>query len=48
LGAIVLSDMAKKIEQGARQGALKDPQTLARHAVAEFDRVAKELHQLIQ
>jgi signal transduction histidine kinase/CheY-like chemotaxis protein/HPt (histidine-containing phosphotransfer) domain-containing protein len=47
LGALALSEMAKGIEQGARQGRLAaEPAILVAEAEAEFRRVAEELGRL--
>jgi HPt (histidine-containing phosphotransfer) domain-containing protein len=47
LGALALSEMAKGIEQGARQGRLAaEPAVLVAEAQAEFRRVAEELGRL--
>ena len=48
LGAIVLSDLAKKIEHGARSGTLTDPISDAKNVIAEFERAAESLRALIQ
>ncbi len=48
LGAIVLSDLAKKIEHGARSGTLTDPISDAKNVIAEFERAAASLKALIQ
>jgi signal transduction histidine kinase/CheY-like chemotaxis protein/HPt (histidine-containing phosphotransfer) domain-containing protein len=47
LGAIVLSDLAKKIEHGARSGTLTDPISDAKNVIAEFERAAESLKALI-
>jgi len=47
LGALILSDMAKRIEQGGRRGDLQNPIELAHHTTFEFDRVAAELTRLM-
>ena len=47
LGAIVLSDLAKKIEHGARSGTLTDPVGDARSIIVEFERAAQSLKALI-
>ena len=47
LGALALSEMAKGIEQGARQGRLMaEPAVLVAEAQSEFRRVAEELGRL--
>lgn len=48
LGALILSDMAKRIEQGGRRGDLANPIELAHHTTFEFDRVAAELTRLME
>ena len=48
LGAIVLSDLAKKIEHGARNGTLTDPISDAKNVIAEFERAAVALKALIK
>jgi HPt (histidine-containing phosphotransfer) domain-containing protein len=49
LGALGLSDMAKRIEHGARQQKLPGaPQQLVADVVAEFERVAGELRRYLQ
>lgn len=48
LGALILSDMAKRIEQGGRRGDLSNPIELAHHTTFEFDRVAAELTRLME
>ena len=47
LGAIVLSDLAKKIEHGARSGTLTDPISDARNVINEFERASQSLKALI-
>ena len=47
LGAIVLSDLAKKIEHGARNGTLIDPLSDAKNVIAEFERASVALRELI-
>jgi signal transduction histidine kinase/CheY-like chemotaxis protein/HPt (histidine-containing phosphotransfer) domain-containing protein len=46
LGALGLSDIAKKIEHGARSNLLLDPIADAKQAIAEFERAAAELRVL--
>ena len=48
LGAIVLSDLAKKIEHGARSGTLTDPVRDAKNVIAEFERASETLKALIK
>ena len=48
LGAIVLSDLAKKIEHGARNGTLTDPISDAKNVIAEFERASETLRALIK
>jgi len=48
LGALILSDMAKRIEQGGRRGDLSNPIELAHHTTFEFDRVSAELTRLME
>jgi CheY-like chemotaxis protein/HPt (histidine-containing phosphotransfer) domain-containing protein len=47
LGAMALSDVAKKIETMARTNTLTDPVSIAKQAIAEFERAAAELKALI-
>jgi CheY-like chemotaxis protein/HPt (histidine-containing phosphotransfer) domain-containing protein len=47
LGALGLADIAKRIEHGARIGNLSDPPGLGRAALAEFQRTASELKQIM-
>jgi CheY-like chemotaxis protein/HPt (histidine-containing phosphotransfer) domain-containing protein len=47
LGAMALSDIAKKIETMARTSTLSDPISMAKQAIAEFERAAAELKALI-
>ena len=47
LGAILLSDLAKKIEHGARNGTLIDPVSDAKNVIAEFERASVALKELI-
>jgi HPt (histidine-containing phosphotransfer) domain-containing protein len=46
LGALGLSEIAKKIEHGARSNLLVDPIADAKQAIAEFERAATELKML--
>ena len=48
LGAIVLSDLAKKIEHGARSGTLTDPISDARNVINEFERASESLKALLK
>ena len=48
LGAIVLSDLAKKIEHGARSGTLTDPVGDAKNVIIEFERASEALKALIK
>lgn len=48
LGAIVLSDIAKRIEHGGRSNLLADPIAEAKAAIAEFERVSIELKALLK
>jgi signal transduction histidine kinase/CheY-like chemotaxis protein/HPt (histidine-containing phosphotransfer) domain-containing protein len=48
LGALGLSDIAKKIEHGARSNILLDPIAEAKAAIAEFERAAHELKALLK
>ncbi len=48
LGAMVLSDLAKKIEHGARSGTLTDPISDAKNVIAEFERAAASLKALVK
>ncbi len=48
LGALALSDMAKAIEHGARQGKLpNDPVVMVAEAQAEFRRVSEALRLML-
>lgn len=47
LGALLLSDMSKRIEQGARSGGLSDPVLLVAQLQNEFLRVSAQLRQMI-
>jgi signal transduction histidine kinase/CheY-like chemotaxis protein/HPt (histidine-containing phosphotransfer) domain-containing protein len=48
LGALGLSDIAKRIEHGARSNILVDPIAEAKAAIAEFERASGELKSLIR
>lgn len=47
VGAIVLADIARRIEHGARAGDLSDPQGISRSARIEFQRAAQEFRVLL-
>ena len=47
LGALVLSDLAKKIEHGARSGTLTDPISDAKNVINEFERASESLKALL-
>lgn len=48
LGAISLSEIAKRIEHGGRSNLLTDPIAEAKAAIAEFERVSVELRALLK
>lgn len=47
LGALMLSDMAKRIEHGARSGTIGEPVLLVAQLTHEFQRVSMHLRQLL-
>jgi CheY-like chemotaxis protein/HPt (histidine-containing phosphotransfer) domain-containing protein/two-component sensor histidine kinase len=47
LGALMLSDMAKRIEHGARSGTIGEPVLLVAQLTHEFQRVSAHLRQLL-
>ena len=47
LGALMLSDMAKRIEHGARSGTIGEPVLLVAQLMHEFQRVSLHLRQLL-
>ena len=47
LGALMLADMAKRIEHGARSGTIGEPVLLVAQLTHEFQRVSMHLRQLL-